>query len=100
MIDDGNHMRLAGWIALTPTLRTYTPCGHQHPDVPVCVCVPLQKGGVVMEVRMSRYNTRLRLRCWAEATLPNGRRVNGRCNMARGRSAHVVKLRWSGNNQE
>ncbi len=45
---------------------------------------------------MARFNTRLRQQCWVEAALPDGRRINGRCNMARGKSATVIKLRWSG----
>eukprot|EP00198_Chlamydomonas_reinhardtii_P011741 XP_001701078.1 predicted protein [Chlamydomonas reinhardtii] len=92
-------VRLAAqWVAVQQYLEAQSPDRTKH-DFYRAWFSTTKKGGVVMEVRMSRYNTRLRLRCWAEATLPNGRRVNGRCNMARGRSAHVVKLRWSDTKQ-
>ena len=45
---------------------------------------------------MARYSTRLGKHCLVEALLPDGRRITGRCNMARGRSARIIELQWSG----
>ncbi len=56
----------------------------------------LQKDGLVLEVRMSRFKTRLRRQSWVEVRLPDGRRITGSCVYQQGKTAHVAKMRWSG----
>ncbi|KAG2454243.1 hypothetical protein HYH02_001277 [Chlamydomonas schloesseri] len=88
-------VRLAAqWVAVTQFLEAQSPLRTRH-DFHSAVFKMFAKTGVAMEVRMARFNTRLRQQCWVEAALPDGRRINGRCNMARGKSATVIKLRWS-----
>ncbi|KAG2425542.1 hypothetical protein HXX76_013586 [Chlamydomonas incerta] len=84
----------AQWVAVYQFLEAQSPIRTQH-DFHKAEFTMFKKTGVGMAVHMARYNTRLRQRCWVEVALPDGRRINGRCNSAQGTSATVIKLRWS-----
>ncbi|GLI65913.1 hypothetical protein VaNZ11_009561, partial [Volvox africanus] len=53
------------------------------------------KRGLVLQVSMSRFKTRLRKGCWVELKLlGDGRRISGICVEQKGKRATVGKLRW------
>ncbi|KXZ50723.1 hypothetical protein GPECTOR_15g407 [Gonium pectorale] len=53
-----------------------------------------QAKGLVLEVRMSRFKTRLQRHCFVDVRLPDGRAISGKCVYVHGKTAHVGRLKW------
>ncbi|KXZ50722.1 hypothetical protein GPECTOR_15g406 [Gonium pectorale] len=83
----------ANLVCTSQFLEARSPDRTKH-DWESAVFQPTKAKGLVLEVVMSRFKTRLQRDCFVDVRLPDGRAIAGRCVSAQGKTAHVGRLKW------